>query len=568
MSSVRIKKMPSGYSVLRDASLPQSPVIAEPFPRQSPESLTGGAELNSRNHDTNEPTRKPRMRRRTTSGASFDSHLSFRHPIVSRPRSGSRVVEHLRNSRKLSDTLSPLNHNALISTIYEASSKSRPSPSPRQPPKAGHIARGEETDVIQGSQAAVAMRMQHGDRTSGTREDVPAETETVPQIEELHHHDDIVEHLDVIDPQVSTVANLANAANAILIPPLHFYSRKPTVILSSPTRRQRIHDTEKGTNTNTNLDDMDDALDRHVEDVLTRRAKLKRTMQGVWSFLKTPMGIITGIYGFLVVFWGTALVLFLVKWIDFHNDNTQGFWIEVASQIECGLFTATGIGLIPPRALDTYRIYKIWWYKRQTRILREKAGLPQLFDIDDLPDPVYDPYYVHVLSEIEQRDLHHQQERFRKSQTWYRPHGTETHRAFPINMALWICLFIDGNSIFQIILSSCMWSMNRFERPPWTTGTLIPASFLCGIISAVLIWRGGQKTRRLKEVEETLRVALAMEKDERHQKASSKQIRPPSSSPETWKRPRESNGESMKPASIVTPAIDEHMIIPNITNLQ
>lgn len=152
---------------------------------------------------------------------------------------------------------------------------------------------------------------------------------------------------------------------------------------------------------------------------------------------------------------------------------------------------------------------------RKTKKLRAKAGLPELYDIDDLPDPAYDPNFVHVLTEQEQQDLHHHQVKFRESQTWYRPHGTVTHRAFPINTALWICLFVDGNSFFQIMLSSCMWSMNRFVRPAWTTGTLIPASFLCGIISAVLIWRGGQRTRRTEKIEQILRIALAIEKKEK-----------------------------------------------------
>lgn len=53
---------------------------------------------------------------------------------------------------------------------------------------------------------------------------------------------------------------------------------------------------------------------------------------------------------------------------------------------------------------------------------------------------------------------------------------------------------------------------DRFERPAWTTCSLIPASFLCGIISAVLIWRGGQLTRRTKKIENTLRTALALDK--------------------------------------------------------
>jgi len=60
-----------------------------------------------------------------------------------------------------------------------------------------------------------------------------------------------------------------------------------------------------------------------------------------------------------------------------------------------------------------------------------------------------------------------------------------------------------------------MWGLNRFQRPPWSTGILIPASFLCGIASAIFIWRGGKKTRRVKEVEAFLKNALAMEEKQR-----------------------------------------------------
>lgn len=206
-------------------------------------------------------------------------------------------------------------------------------------------------------------------------------------------------------------------------------------------------------------------------------------------------------------------MIFLAKIINLHNANTQGFWVEVCSQIEDGLFAVTGIGLIPWRVLDTYRIYKIWHYKRKTRALRAKAGLPQLLDVDDLPDPAYDPNYVHVLSDKEQKDLHKQQEKFQRHQTWYRAHGTETHRAFPINTALLICCLNDGNSIFQIMLCATMWGLNRFQRPAWSTGCLIPAAFLCGILSAVFIWKGGQKTKRSAEVAEKLRAALAKDFD-------------------------------------------------------
>jgi hypothetical protein len=36
------------------------------------------------------------------------------------------------------------------------------------------------------------------------------------------------------------------------------------------------------------------------------------------------------------VFWGAAIVFFLAKFINFHNANTQGFWVEVSSQVVCG----------------------------------------------------------------------------------------------------------------------------------------------------------------------------------------------------------------------------------------
>jgi len=158
--------------------------------------------------------------------------------------------------------------------------------------------------------------------------------------------------------------------------------------------------------------------------------------------------------------------------------------------------------------MDTYRVSKIWRYKRKTRKLRKQRGLPELIDEDDLPDPIYDVNYVHVLTDTEQADLHYQQTKFMKSQTWYRPHGTNTHRAFPINLALLICCLVDGNSIFQCILCGTMWGLNRFQRPAWSTGILIPASFLCGILSAVFIWHGCQKTRRTEEVQDRLRAAL------------------------------------------------------------
>ncbi|KAJ7781130.1 hypothetical protein B0H16DRAFT_1497172 [Mycena metata] len=375
------------------------------------------------------------------------------------------------------------------------------------------------------------------------------------------HHDDIVEHLDVIDPQVATVATLTNAANAILFPP-SWHSRKPVVTLSAPTTGDEP-DPEQALPGK----EYEDSLDRHVEDVLNKPSKFRRTMKGVWAFLKTPLGVLAGIYGFCVVFWGAAIVFFLAKFINFHNSNTQGFWVEVSSQIENGLFTVTGIGLIPFRAWDTYRIFWIWYYKRRTRRLRAQAGLPELFDVDDLPDPMYDPNYVHVLTDKEQKFLHRQQVKFARSQTWYRAHGTETHRAFPINTALLICCLNDGNSFFQIFLCATMWSLDRFQRPAWSTGILIPASFLCGISAAIFIAIGGNHTKRVEKVKERLRAALAMEHPDAYGIGSNPDMRRIASAEGDGEKKPSNGHQGMERVgsngvSGAETALDEHMVIP------
>jgi hypothetical protein len=59
-----------------------------------------------------------------------------------------------------------------------------------------------------------------------------------------------------------------------------------------------------------------------------------------------------------------------------------------------------------------------------------------------------------------------------------------------------------------------MWGMNRFQRPAWSTSVLILLAFSAGIISGVLIWRGGKKTKRTERVEERLRRVLEMDESE------------------------------------------------------
>lgn len=262
--------------------------------------------------------------------------------------------------------------------------------------------------------------------------------------------------------------------------------------------------------------DMTHELDAHMRRVLLRRRrkdKVRSALRGLGAYLRTPMGIATAIYGFLVAFWGAAIVLFLLGWIPTSSKHAQDVWVEISSQVTNGLFTLTGVGLIPWRAVDTYRMSRIWTLRSRVRRRRARLGLPPVRDWNDLPDPATVPGYVNVLSDGEQAELEHQQAAFAASQTWYRPHASATHTAFPMAWALWNTILMDANSFFQCLLCGCMWGMDYHERPPWTTGTLIPLSFLCGIGAAVLIWQGGVRTKKTAEVQGKLSAALGVDID-------------------------------------------------------
>jgi hypothetical protein len=102
--------------------------------------------------------------------------------------------------------------------------------------------------------------------------------------------------MDLEDPHMATISNLTHAANSVFLcvlnsqretiscscgnfssPPLPLDLRRPAVALPEAPSPQNqdarsLHD---------------DALDRHIEDVLDRKQKIKRTLQGVWAFVKT-----------------------------------------------------------------------------------------------------------------------------------------------------------------------------------------------------------------------------------------------------------------------------------------
>ena len=45
-----------------------------------------------------------------------------------------------------------------------------------------------------------------------------------------------------------------------------------------------------------------------------------------------------------------------------------------------------------------------------------------------------------------------------------------------------------------------MWSLNRFDRPGWTTGLCIAVSFLCAIVAGGIEWWEVRRRKKLQRV--------------------------------------------------------------------
>ncbi|KAF1997602.1 hypothetical protein P154DRAFT_565249 [Amniculicola lignicola CBS 123094] len=243
----------------------------------------------------------------------------------------------------------------------------------------------------------------------------------------------VVDMLDVIDPEVSTLTTLNNVQNSLFIPNLgSFYRRQPTYDLSqaSPNTDDEIgpveleasqvdregqkEDVEQGrpnalarqatiSSVLTSMSESHNyavlphgaslpgwtaeqkaALNDHVRHLLhSRRAKFKRTVRGFGCYVRKPVGFLVSLYAFLITFWGAAWVLFLIGWIGV--GDRQAYFIEICDQILVALFCVVGIGFSPFRAIDTYHMIFVAHYAHLTWKLRQKRGLPKLRDRNELP---------------------------------------------------------------------------------------------------------------------------------------------------------------------------------------
>lgn len=212
--------------------------------------------------------------------------------------------------------------------------------------------------------------------------------------------------------------------------------------------------------------------------------------------------------------------------------------INVIDNVLVALFAIMGDGLAPFRTWDTYNTIFVVHYWRVTRKLRKKKRLPKLKNKNDLPtqieteiaaagdldleaqDPAKekddedaelgegkaDEYTV--LSAKQQASLERHQRRLARSHTFYKPHETPTHHAFPIKLLIAIIILCDMHSALQIALGTCTWAISYHRRPFALTTVILCCSITCNITAGVVIALGDRQTRKKDVLERMFRQEL------------------------------------------------------------
>ncbi|EME86300.1 uncharacterized protein MYCFIDRAFT_60820 [Pseudocercospora fijiensis CIRAD86] len=381
--------------------------------------------------------------------------------------------------------------------------------------------------------------------------------------EDTEYEADVIDLLDLVDPEVRTLGTLTNLQNSLFVPDLGgLVNRRPTYTLSrrptsehieaiarsrAGTRASRLGQPgpsipRKPMSISSELSDSHYAvlphgvslegwaeehvaeLNDHVRHLLhSKREGFKRSMRGFRKYISKPLGLFVFVYATLVTLFGAAWVFALIGWI--YVGDRQEYIINVIDLILVALFALMGDGLAPFRAVDTYHMCFIAHYHHLTWRLRKEQELPALVDHNDLPDrrrsateqqidDIVDKEEMaeySVLSPRQQKRLQYHQAKFNKSHTFYKPHETATHHAFPLRLMIAAVVLLDCHSLFQVALGTCTWSIDYHVRPEALTATILSCSIACNIAAGVIISVGDHKTRKKDVLERMFRQGLTEE---------------------------------------------------------
>ncbi|KAK5655210.1 hypothetical protein OQA88_6109 [Cercophora sp. LCS_1] len=374
----------------------------------------------------------------------------------------------------------------------------------------------------------------------------------------------IVDFLDVVDPEVAALSSITNVQNSLFVPSLgRWVNRRPTYDLSQlpripgayPPSEEDLQKTSEAeedaqptatrvhsfssvlTDTQYAILPKDKTLEGWREEDIklindyvrhmlhSRRSKFKQRLKAFRKYASRPLGFLVTLYATLITLFGLAWVLFLIGWI--YVGEKQLYVINVIDYILVALFAIVGDGLAPFRAIDTYHMFFVAHYHRKTLKLRKKLLLPKLSDRNDLPvaedsgvaessdpeatagiPPERKESFFPVLTDKQQASLEYHQGKLAKSHTFYKPHETDTHHAFPLSLLVTVVLLLDLHSCLQITLGAITWGIPYETRPAAATTTVLCCSIATNAVAGVVITLGDRRTRKKDVLERLLKQDL------------------------------------------------------------
>ena len=224
-----------------------------------------------------------------------------------------------------------------------------------------------------------------------------------------------------------------------------------------------------------------------------------------WKFFITPVGFLVIVYGLNIVAWGGMLFLLLCNASPAMckptcNDinSPRRIWIEIDSQILNALFCVTGFGTIPWRFRDLY-------YLLQYRIQKKEEGLRRLAGINrgwfrlagsqELPVELGPGDIETGHAQVPQSAIPFPIKKIADA-------PLTGNRAPPT--ALWKLDFVIWcmvwNTFLQAVLSGFMWGMNRYDRPPWSTGLFVALACIVAGVGGIMTFIEGKHVKAIEGV--------------------------------------------------------------------
>ena len=116
-----------------------------------------------------------------------------------------------------------------------------------------------------------------------------------------------------------------------------------------------------------------------------------------------------------------------------------------------------------------------------------------------------------VLTPEQQAKLVYHQTKFARSHTFYKPHETFTHHAYPLWALITVVTLLDCHSFLQMGLSATTWGIYYKDRHKAITTVILCLSITCNITAGVIISIGDKRSRKKDIVEKLTRQELTSE---------------------------------------------------------